>query len=312
MITKKVVFVLGAGASISYGFPSGADLISMITSNQLPDELRNELWHRYKCRTENLQELADALLEAAPPSIDFFLSKHKKFADVGRAIIAYQLLHREVVANLTNADVNGDWLRYLWGHMLSGCEQVHDFSANQVSFVTFNYERSLERTLLLRLSAMFSETARAEDIRSVAAAIAIVHVHGSLGRLAELAEPKSADRCIPYGGAGADLSAVAKQIKLIGEHDQESQDFSLARKLLAKADVVYFLGFGFHAENVANLRPANWYGDAERVIIATMMGMTRGEQRVCRGRFPTRSGSDMRIESESCLQSLRTHIHRLL
>lgn len=43
MITRPTVFILGAGASVPYGFPSGADLISMMVSGQIPDELSTHL-----------------------------------------------------------------------------------------------------------------------------------------------------------------------------------------------------------------------------------------------------------------------------
>jgi hypothetical protein len=72
-------------------------------------------------------------------------------------------------------------MSFLFEHMLYGCvRSVDDFiTNNQVSFVTFNYDRTLEHFLCVRIANTYGIALPLawESVKK----IPIVHVYGSLG-----------------------------------------------------------------------------------------------------------------------------------
>lgn len=312
MITKPTVFILGAGASAPYGLPLGAELISTIARRDYPADLLDLLRHHIRSDVDKkLQELSDAVQRAALPSIDDFFAKRKLFAQIGRLIVAHKIASREHDDRLFNAKNDVDWYAYLWRHMLEGCDTASDFARNSVSFITFNYDRSLERCLSVRLSEAFREVSSAPEIRQATLALPIVHVHGSIGALPELCEPGQQTGSLAYGSPPPSVEDIATRIKFIGEHDGQSADFARACELLRSANLIVFLGFGFHEHNVRNLRPETWFDDLSKRLFASAMELSPSEQAKCRKRFPYRGSNDMRMQVADAFALLRNNIAEL-
>src|SRR6267378_303056 len=76
MIEKRTVLILGAGASMPYGFPSGSGL------------------------RRHIIEYLDELLSADTTSIDVFLERRTEFVEIGKAAIAATLIPLESTRNL--------------------------------------------------------------------------------------------------------------------------------------------------------------------------------------------------------------------
>jgi hypothetical protein len=78
-------------------------------------------------------------------------------------------------------------------------------------------------------------------------AIPIIHLHGTIGRL-----PWQGDSSRPYSRfvTPETIELSAEGIRVIHESTANDATFKAARALLAAADSVIFLGFGYHADNL--------------------------------------------------------------
>ena len=158
MIKDRNVFVLGAGARAPYGFPDGRILINRILGC-LPEGDGHtdfmQLFYQVKGHVGSvpdgaLAEFRKALMESGHTSIDSFLAtraKHPGFVAIGKAAVAYILLpleYRHTWGRTSSPE--DDWMSLLFEKMMTGCLNSPEELArsNQVAFVDFNYDRSLE------------------------------------------------------------------------------------------------------------------------------------------------------------------------
>jgi hypothetical protein len=80
MIKKKTVLILGAGASIPYGFPSGDALFEIICKNIKNENSKGTQYLLEAGFTlENILEFGEALFYSGKTSIDEFLEHRKDF-----------------------------------------------------------------------------------------------------------------------------------------------------------------------------------------------------------------------------------------
>lgn len=140
---------------------------------------------------------------------------------------------------------------------------------NAVSFITFNYDRSVEAYLSMALQARYHKSEA--DVADMLSTIPIVHVHGHLGILpwqkyaAERNKVhygldncplvKTNDPVREYDSTvnPAMIREAAKGIKIIFEDMDETPEFCYARKLIQRAEIIYFLGFGYNRTNMRRL-----------------------------------------------------------
>jgi hypothetical protein len=321
MLSNPTTFVLGAGASSPYGFPLGGQLTDFLQQESAwPDELGPFLRDEFRWNGDHVKRFKTAVRQAAAPSIDLFLAKRAEYADAGRALIAYHILQAENDnALIRTQPVEQDWLRYLWQNMLEGCENAVEFKQkNAVSFVTYNYDRSVERTFSIRLSNLYAEVSKKAEIADALASVEVVHVHGSLGPLPDFVRHPNGNH-LGFGDRTnkfVRLLPVSKGIQLIGEHNGESANYRRARELLAQASRVVFLGFSFHHENVKNLRPPECLVPGQyKPVMATRSGMTEAEFALVARAWPVgkSNAGEHRIEGfdKTAKAFLREHIDRL-
>ena len=99
MIDIPTVFILGAGASKPYGYPTGNELKKFITSELFMllnrfirerEELQlvREEWDR------NVREFVESF-RGTVDSIDLFLSRRTECMEVGKLAILYSIFHFE-------------------------------------------------------------------------------------------------------------------------------------------------------------------------------------------------------------------------
>lgn len=241
MITKPICFLLGAGASSCYNFPLGKRLCELVV-NDLRDGIgtRDLLLQNTSFSAAVVEKFRRELELSGQNSVDAFLETRPEYLDVGKAAMATILIRYEVSGNLWGFQPN-NWMRYLFDKMRVGTLQ--SFAQNQVSFVTFNFDRSLEHFLITSLQNTFG--AKEEDCANVLEEIAIIHLHGRLGHL-----PWQRGRTSrPYDAAISPqvLDLCVRDIKVVHEEleDGRDRDFQAAKHRLMTSEKNYFLGFGF-------------------------------------------------------------------
>jgi hypothetical protein len=241
MITKPTVLILGAGASEHCGYPLGKGLVSRLCSlrgthalDTLPEGLTRK----------DAESFLTRLSYSDSDSIDAFLEKNRDQAQLGKFLIAREIKQHENIDSLFPPN-NPGWYHHLFNKLIVDEKDPH-FS-DQLKIVTFNYDRSLEAYLYTRLQHSPSSQIDAAKAESILKELPIIHVHGILGEF-----PK-----IPYQSQydDSDLFKISQNIKV--GHELADQDegfcndlFKQANKMLKDASRIFFLGFGFHLDNV--------------------------------------------------------------
>jgi hypothetical protein len=248
MISKPTVFILGAGASLPYGFPSGAQLLHEICN----DPLTPEFCDYHKIDPDQYTTFRRELLASRRSSVDAFLEYRREFEDVGKKAIAHCLIRAENDAKLDACKPEEDWYVKILDRM-SEDTSFEDFGRNKVGFVTFNYDRSLEHFLRKTVVARYNKPAA--EVEAVLNKIEIIHVHGQLGYLGWQSGATGGNgRWYEPICKAKDLETAAKGIKIISENIDDSPEFRTAHQLMSSAERIGILGFGYHQTNMRRLR----------------------------------------------------------
>jgi hypothetical protein len=268
MITEPTVLILGAGASMPYGMPSGPGLkqnLLQLVDRQSTSPLRTLLVEMFGA--DMTDAFRQSLEMSGKKSVDAFLEHRPDFLSLGKAAIAGALLPLESLGRLHNAP-QGTY-EYLFSKLSSAPRLLRK---NRLSIVTLNYERTLEYYLLLALTHSYD----LNHTKAIAALrhIPIVHLYGSLGTL-----PRSKGNV----AFGSDinrriLERSSESIRIIHEGEETSAELRRAHVLLSKAERVIFLGFGY---DPTNLRRLLAYGPTkEQTFFGSAVGMTDRECRL--------------------------------
>jgi hypothetical protein len=305
LIEKKTVFVLGAGASAAYGFPLGKELFDdIILHFGQGSELRNELLNTMVFSERHYEKFVNSLKYSGLTSVDAFLERRGEFVDIGKAIIAIELLRKENRETLWGASRN--WMKYLFDQIKT--DGLVDFARNAMSFITYNYDRTLEEFLHTSLKNAYGGSD--QDCAAVLKRVAIVHLHGRLGYLPWQEDGKAwqEDRnAIPFQCAGPvtsqQMEISQREIRIVHEDiaDRE-QDFQIARRILYEAKRIYFLGFGYLDKNVERLHFANVAEDTLKE--GTAKDLTPKEQSRVVRLFPR----GINLYDMDCLRFLRERV----
>lgn len=155
MIKTPTTFVLGAGSSHEFGFPLGPDLVAGIV-RQMKTEYVRRLLNLLKFSVDQQARFADDIWESRAESIDAFLARigDRETTRLGKCTIAWILLRAEAPGKLERPQEKG-WFDYLFNRMVDRAPTVEDFLKNDVRFVTFNYDRSLEHLFARALGAAY-------------------------------------------------------------------------------------------------------------------------------------------------------------
>jgi hypothetical protein len=274
VIKSPTVFIVGAGASVPFKFPTGrqllrerkdqnAEVIRGMCANQISEDEANAL---HKALRHSEDNSIDALLEYRP-DLEY----------AGKLVIASSLLGREQDCINTTAR-DDDWIQYLLSLMSEGSHGVDKFAAgNSVTFVTYNYDRLIEYKMTNHLRAKWRATDK--ELLKVLRRIPVIHLHGKLGTLT----PGS--RHVPFGALNSGpksrgtearmIVRAAQSIRIVHQVMTNDAAFLKARRALNKSNVVFFLGFGFGRENVRRLDFKNL--PRTGVVYATRTNMTNQE-----------------------------------
>ncbi len=290
MITKPTVFVLGAGVSIPYGYPSGAGLVKDIFTN-ITSSIWRETYSNCGLDVKEMDSLKSELNLSQMPSIDAFLEHRRdEFIKAGKAAIALSLLSKENPDTFNDFDNREKGIyNYLYQNLTTSWEE---FKENKLTIITFNYDRSLEHFLFSALKHSYNKSD--SEVAEAIQAIPIIHVHGSLGPLSWQANG-GIDYC-PLFRNDQGASEIAKRIKvasenivIVSEAEPKSKEFKAANKYLSEAERIYFLGFGYYSVNLERLglsqlgvadRSLNRIGPTLRLIQCRGSGMGLGSSQI--------------------------------
>lgn len=214
----------------------------MICNEPLPEVIQL-LVSRYDAvadAREQFEEMAYNFRISGLYSIDAFLEARPQYADMGRLSIAAHLLSKERDA-MTSTGISSDWYQWLFNQLRDVDPQR--LRMDNLGFLTFNYDRTLEFALARMASVTFGGDYSPDDVP-------IIHLYGSL----------VGDMSLGYGRGGQmaklvpiDYRNSANGITTISRESSLPDAFARARDWLAQAKLVVFVGFGFHSENMARL-----------------------------------------------------------
>ncbi|HVZ81759.1 MAG TPA: hypothetical protein VHE12_13310 [bacterium] len=279
-IKSKTTIILGAGASYPYGFPLGTELLKQIIELKGNSDFLSKLETAFPgpmgktskpSAQEEYQELTDLLERSGLQSIDAFMVAQPKMAEKSKFAIAYLLLHCEEKNPNVNAEKNrGDWYRYLYNEYLSGASapSIKAIIDNEVRFITFNYDVSLERFFFNALDSKFGRS----DALLFFKSIPIKHIHGKIRILPWEAGTTAADFLFHLDTAK--IKEYSQGINYVHENKNDSS-MDATRALLTDSENIVFLGFGYDQRNVEILR-VDWHR-ANTHFYGTFFGMEEGE-----------------------------------
>jgi hypothetical protein len=215
MFREQTVFILGAGASWHYSCPTGEELVKLVS--QKAQELRTFLLGPARIahvpqlvsdRFSNLfvsdpayssvwrdvarecLDISDRLARSNPPVIDYFLAHNPDLRDIGRFLIAWAILECEAKHGHGRWNRNrgpqysenyrDNWYRYLLSKLMSECPTANALRENRITFVTFNYDVSLELQIYDGLTATSFFNNEPKCIDNFFGDGRFLHVYGSV------------------------------------------------------------------------------------------------------------------------------------
>jgi hypothetical protein len=206
------------------------------------------------------------LCRSAHPSIDAFLESVPEWASLGKFLIAQNLKRCEDVDRLFPPNDSG-WYAYLFNALLTD-GGAPAFADSNVGIITFNYDRSLEAYLHEALQARFGMAP--DEALGIVQDLPILHVHGSLGEYP----------AIPYQASRdfEELVALSQSIQIVHELPDDDEHFcnpmfKRGHQMLLSAERVFFLGFGFHPDNLRRFRFFSPESTRGKTIRATVPGI---------------------------------------
>lgn len=301
MFRAKTVFVLGAGASAELGFPLGGALLKDISERVdisyelgrlvrgdyvIADALRHKLDARndvalYNEHLHSAWQIVKSSKQGL--SIDNVLDalEDPRAALVGKYGIVRSILSAEAASPLAkwvdhfqhDVDVStlcGTWLDQLTRLLTEGRRKSEISSIfENVSFINFNYDRSLEQYLPFSIGNYFG--IEPQVVREVMRTLPILRPYGKAGSLPSEQNVQP----VAYGDCGAHaLEAAAETILTFTEQVNDKNLLKEIGRAMHTAERVIFLGFGFHRQNLKILECA---AKPNIEVLATSLGISKSD-----------------------------------
>ena len=304
MIKNETVLVLGAGASMPYGYPSGHGLRQMLINPSLFEPALQKNWFE----REDIDTFCRTFMLSGMKSIDAFLARRGKdslgfgrstIEEVGKHGIALALRQNKVMETLFQSpawadkpwgiDRSDNWYEYLWAQLSSGITKsnLEDFGATRLTIVTFNYDLSLEHYLFTAIKNSYGITD--DEAASLLQPIKFIHLYGQLS-----GNPLSGNFNYEYK-FDKDWRLIREDVTLIQVIDEERElapsNFLPAIGAIQNAPRICFLGFGFDETNVRRLDLSRTFLNRARThelvkhpdfpfpkIVATSLGLENAER----------------------------------
>jgi hypothetical protein len=268
------VLVLGAGASVHLGFPLGRGLRDQVCRALIEDQHGSTLYD-ILCECghsgQELTSFAQALRRSHQPSIDLFVEPGVQAAlrPLAREAIAAALIPCESGDDLHS---KSGWYEYLFTRIGSRLEH---FEKSRISIITFNYDRSIDAFFFDTLKTAFGLD-DADCAAFMHEHFPIVHVSGQLGALPTFANGSDHVRSYSTAVQADTVKECAADIKILSDGVADSAELDTARDYLARAQVICFLGFGYHETNIARLK-LDGIGPDPKLVYGSRQGIFDGE-----------------------------------
>lgn len=320
MIHEPTVFILGAGASCPYGYPSGRELRREICTHFYEDYDRFILKRSKiasfvppKLELNEARNFADKFNKSSTKSIDLFLARNPEFEILGKKAIIFRIFAAERNSAFREQMRTGgrkqDWYSYIFDRLTDDHVEKNDyrrFCENKVSFITFNYDRSLEHFLYESLVNSFNNIPL-EKIKEQLVKLRIIHIFGQIAGL----EWQDLDSKIEYRWDinRINVQGLVNNLRIIYE-ENNNPELKEAHELLRKAQHIFFLGFGYAKENLELLNIPKALKQGQN-IYGTALGLTPKEIQDKKTIFPDQSppyASLVHIEDLDCLMLLRQYL----
>jgi len=186
---------------------------------------------------------------------------------------------------------------YLYDRLKSSFEK---FNQNNIAFITFNYDRSLEQFLFGAIKSQFGK--HSYECSNMLKRISIVHLYGQLDPL-----PWQSVQGVSYSsvdGISIRIKNARKNIKLISDERDinNSEEFKQAYELIKWSEKIYFLGFGFDEINIERLN-INLMKD--KPLIATALEIEGSKQRWLNKYFKDKIDTNLYLHNLDALSLLK-------
>lgn len=282
MITEETVFILGAGASAPYGYPTGAGLKRLIcyeTIKLLDQLIPNASAIDYSWQKDQTDAIIkhsgkfiDQFRESPGDFIDRFLEANSKvpfIPETGRTLITLSILLAEkdskFLGDMSEKNMARDWYKELFNLMdeqSRGSEGYLEFRKNKVNFITFNYDRSLEyffyNSLLRTYGSIDLKKHKPLDLIP----FKFVHVYGKIDNF-PWEEPSGLEYRAEYRVRDI-IRKVGSNIKLI--HEKDDAFLNEIKELIADAKNIFSLGFGYDEDNMKALGWPEGFNEGKNIF----------------------------------------------
>jgi hypothetical protein len=213
--------------------------------------------------------------------------------------IAIELLPDEHDEHLQTALPSDDWYRYLFEELTR-----EPFERNALRVITFNFDRSFERALFLKLKNKYG--LGDVDVSTLVHRLQTIHFHGDLGEpnwLVDSSGPREGSRGYSCDSHIPDREIIrwcANRIRLGSEGAIETAKED-AHELLKWARRVCFIGFGYDERSLERVDVAEL--TEGKAVFGTVRGIPTGRLGRIKAAFPK---NNIKLLDKSALEFLQT------
>ena len=323
MFEKKTTIVVGAGASAECLLPTGLGLKQRITQlldirfdhgtqiagdHTICDALRLAVKKDDSSARDINPYLHAAwrIVRAIPQaiSIDNYIDAHQgdsKLELCGKLAIVRSILDAERNSLLYFSRANGEdapkfaalqetWFNAFLQLLTENCgKKGLPDRLSSIAIINFNYDRCIEQFLFYALQNYYDIPA--DEAAGLVKQIEIFHPYGMVGALPFFGEIPSEFGMTP---SAPQLLDLAGQIKTFTEGtDPAASDIIAIRNRMMGSQMIVWLGFAFHRQNLALLRPETGHPNPKEVrYFGSAFGISGSDCSVIQRELAALAGAD--------------------
>lgn len=321
MIKEDTVFILGAGASCPYGYPTGVELRNLIYTSGI-EVIKKIVKTKLKSRRElyrmHTYELGKIIEHSnSDDQIDWIIKKFESskpyLANIGKMLITHFILTSEKESiteeGTLKSNPEQDWYQELFSTMTKPAPSYDAspelFKRNLVTFFTFNYDRSVDYFFKTKIESYYDFKYYGSHPKHIYSQFKPFHIYGVISNLYK-------DDCLHFGNYQNELSVLEKHkddINLIRTGYDTLNTIDI-QETISEANRIYFLGFGYDERNLQLLGFPKILNDRHE-IFGTAYEKTQGEidriKKSIAGNKSIKTIKRFEIKSFDCLRLLREY-----
>ena len=252
---RPAAFILGAGASMPYGFPSGPALVDEIISSLRTADNQDQVALLFEPEFDRAHrwEFARALMGSQRTSIDTFLEGNKAFIEIGKRAIAYCLIQDEQPESVLRCERAEQWYKYFFNTFLLKSSPDR-FDENKLLVITLNYDRSFEFALASAIKHSYGMSDKDAE-QAMKRGVTILHLHGDLGSLFHLDRGSNEQRDFDRSLTPETIRVAQNRIRVVHDDSPDTlASYDAANKALKNYEIACFLGFSYNELTLRRLR----------------------------------------------------------